>query len=503
MKEVKQLRVFLLIILGVISLFKILFTATTSLSLFSEETQYWLWSQNLDWNYYSKPLMVAIYNYIFSGIFGHTDVAVRLSAVLFSAGTAWVVFELGQKMFQQPKVGFWAAMMLVVMPFFHLASFFHTTDSSLLFFWALSFYFLWLATETRRTSYWVYAGLASALGMLSKNTMVLAIPLIFLYLLLVDVKQLKQKGFYIYCAVFALSFIPIIVWNFQNDFVTFKHVGTLGGVEGSSEPFNFRESIKYIAEYAGGQLAIISTFFIPFLDMSILRMIKKRDKRLMFILLPAILVWCLFFLISFTKRVEVNWPTFAYVNISLAMAFVLESASRGWRKYALYATVISGLLLVLIMNPAPLDAIGFKKVLRPEKDPLARLAGYREMGQRVDEIMDSLALEKHFIFSDSYHLASEMAFYVSGNPQTYTINLGRRKNQFDLWPGIEQFENKGYDGVFVQWGTDDRPEVINGFEERILKETHCAVYRGDTVKVFSIEVYKNLHHIQEVATNTY
>ncbi|WP_186753483.1 ArnT family glycosyltransferase [Echinicola salinicaeni] len=493
----------LILIILVVSAIKILFTATTTLSLFSEETQHWLWSQNLDWNYYSKPLMVAVYNFIFTGIFGHTDVAVRLSAVLFSAGTAWLVFELGNKMFRNPEVGFWAAIMLLVMPFFNLASFFHTTDSSLLFFWALSYYWLWNATETQETRYWVYAGLASAIGMLSKNTMVLVIPLIFIYLLLVDTGQLKQKGFYIFCLVFSLSFIPIIIWNLQNDFVTFKHVGSLGGVVGEGKPFDLRASLKYISEYAGGQMAIISAFFIPFLIMSFRRLIKFRERQLVFIMLPAVLVWCLFFGISISKRVEVNWPVFAYVNLSIAMVFVVSHAAVYWRKYLVYSTAVSGLFIILIMNPSTLDAFGYKKVLKPERDPLGRLAGYDEMGKRVDVLIDSLGLKRYFIFSDSYHLASEMAFYVTGNPQTYTINLGRRKNQFDLWPGVEQFENRGYDGVYLQRGTADRQELIEGFEGRILKEHFFVVYRGDTVRTFSIEVYRNLHHIREKEIERY
>lgn len=280
-------------------------------------------------------------------------------------------------------------------------------------------------------------------------------------------------------------------------------MGTLGGVEGESEPFDMGESLKYISEYVGGQLGIISAFFIPFMVMAIRRLVKYKERKMLFNLLPAILVWMMFFLISITKRVEVNWPAFAYVTLPIAMAYVLTLVGQGWKKYATYATAISGILLILIMKPAPLDAIGFRKVLRPDKDPLARLAGYREMGARIDFLVDSLQLQKHFIFSDSYHLASEMAFYVEGNPQTYTINLGRRKNQFDHWPGIDQFENQQYDGVFVQWNTADRPKVIAGFDKRILKETHYATYRGDTVRVFSIEIYQNLHHIDEVKTDSY
>ena len=40
-----------------------------------------------------------------------------------------------------------------------------------------------------------------------------------------------------------------------------------------------------------------------------------------------------------------------------------------------------------------------------------------------------------------------MAFYVKGNPFTYCINLGRRMNQYDLWPGFENFI--GYNAIFV------------------------------------------------------
>ncbi|UCS94279.1 glycosyltransferase family 39 protein [Echinicola marina] len=487
----------LVLVILIVSVAKVLFTATTSLSLFSEEAQHWLWSQNLDWNYYSKPLMVAVYNFILTGIFGNTNVAVRLSAVLFSAGTAWLVFKLGGKMFRDSSLGFWAAIMLLVMPFFHLASFFHTTDSSLLFFWALTYYWLWMATETRETKYWVFAGMASAMGMLSKNTMVLVIPIIFMYLLLVDVKQLKEKGVYIFCLVFSLSFIPIIIWNLENDFVTFKHVGALGGVLGENRSFDIIASLRYISEYAGGQVAIVSALFFPFLLMSFRRLLKYRERQLIYILLPAVLVWCLFLGISVSKRVEVNWPVFAYVNLSIAMVYVVSRAADYWKKYAFYSTAISGFMIILIMNPASLDGFGYKKVLKPAKDPLGRLAGYAEMGQRLGFLIDSLGLEKFFVFSDSYHLASEMAFYVPGNPQTYTINLGRRKNQFDLWPGIEQFENRAYDGVYLQRGTEDRRELLTGFEKRLLKEYFYVIYRGDTVRTFSIEVYRNLHHVEE------
>ncbi|MDN3668832.1 glycosyltransferase family 39 protein [Echinicola jeungdonensis] len=503
MKTALVARRSLLIIIVIISIVKILFTITTSLGLFSEEAQYWLWSQNLDWNYYSKPLMVAVNNFISTSIMGHTDLAVRINAVLYGAATVWVIFELALLMFKNPKIAFWSGITLVVMPFFHLASFFHTTDTSLVFFWALSFYFFWRAIEENRMVWWGGAGLATALGMLSKNVMFLSIPAIVVYLLMIDPKKLIQKGFYFYLFGASLSLLPILFWNYQHDFVTFKHLGTLGGVQTFGSPLNWGDTFKNVSEFVLGQGAIISVFFIPLLILIFKRGGQKREKEFYFLLLPAFMSWLLFFGISFLNRVEVNWPSFAYVQLSICFGWLVANGPRFWKKYIKVATLISAGFLVFIMNPSTLDAFGYKRILRPEKDPLARLAGYREIGKRVDFLKDSLDLKQYFIFSDNYHFASEMAFYVSGNPQTYVINLGRRKNQFDLWAGISQFENKGYSGIFVHRGKDEIPAVQNGFNRLIYQEIQYPIYRGDTIRIVRIAIYEGLTHIKEVQVNRY
>jgi len=52
-----------------------------------------------------------------------------------------------------------------------------------------------------------------------------------------------------------------------------------------------------------------------------------------------------------------------------------------------------------------------------------------------------------FVFSDSYQIASELAFYMQGHPVTYCVNLGRRMNQYDLWPGFENL--RGQNAIFI------------------------------------------------------
>ena len=49
-------------------------------SLYADETQYWLWSQSLDWGYFSKPPMIAWVIAATTTVFGDADWAVRLAA---------------------------------------------------------------------------------------------------------------------------------------------------------------------------------------------------------------------------------------------------------------------------------------------------------------------------------------------------------------------------------------------------------------------------------------
>jgi 4-amino-4-deoxy-L-arabinose transferase-like glycosyltransferase len=497
-KFYKYLLIFVLVF---VSGLKLVFTQLSTLSLFSEETQYWLWSKHLDWNYYSKPLMIAIYNRLSTTLLGDTEIAVRLSAWVFTSLAAYMVFKLSLYMFRSPFYAFLAAVMLLVMPFFHLASLFHTTDSSLLFFWILAMYLVWKAIKESKTSYWIYAGIATSIGILSKNVMVLILPLIFLYLFITQPKFLLKKDFYIFGLVSALSLIPIVIWNFNNDFVTFKHVGTLGGVSGAGG-FDWSAALKFSGEYLGGQLAVISLFFIPLLILSIKRWIRYRENELLFLLMPAMLIWMMFIGVSLVKRVEINWPAFAYVTLPVAMAYAVSKLER-WKRYTFTAIGISGLLLVIIMFPRPLDALGFKKLLRPQKDPFYRMTGYRELGQRVDFLLDSLQIGNHFVFSDSYHIASELAFYMEGNPQTYNPNLGRRKNQFDLWPGLDQFENKGYTGVFVKWGDTDIPLVNEAFQKLLYEELHYGIWRGEKVLTFKIQLFEGYQVLEELKIDAY
>src|SRR5208282_6780223 len=77
-----------LMLAGVIAItaLRLLWLALQPADLFPDEAQYWVWSQRLALGYYSKPPLVAWLIASTTGVFGDSELAVRLSAPLLHAG---------------------------------------------------------------------------------------------------------------------------------------------------------------------------------------------------------------------------------------------------------------------------------------------------------------------------------------------------------------------------------------------------------------------------------
>ena len=88
-----------------------------------------------------------------------------------------------------------------------------------------------------------------------------------------------------------------------------------------------------------------------------------------------------------------------------------------------------------------------------------------------------------FIFSDKYQVSSELAFYVNGHPVTYCVNLGRRMNQYDLWPGFHNLTH--YDAIFVSIGDFEMPEKLAHSFTKVEKR----VFKAYTKKQVEIRDY--------------
>ncbi|MCK4264036.1 MAG: glycosyltransferase family 39 protein, partial [Candidatus Aminicenantes bacterium] len=186
----------LLVFLIIITALRIFYSQ--SIELFFDEAYYWDWARHLDLGYLDQPPLVAYLIAASTKIFGNTEMAIRLPAVIFSAATTIVIFFFAKRMFKSEKYALISAFLLNLILLFNVDSILMLPDTLLIFFWVLTLYLFYLAIKIN-PRYWYLAGLSLGLALLSKCIGVLLIPVIGLTLLFMQKNRrwLCRKELYI------------------------------------------------------------------------------------------------------------------------------------------------------------------------------------------------------------------------------------------------------------------------------------------------------------------
>ena len=95
--KILSFAVFFLIVFKVVAIY------FTEFSLYGDEAQYWLWSQNLDLGYYSKPPFLAWLINSFTSICGNSEICIRISSPILHTISAFFIaltaFNFSKKYF--------------------------------------------------------------------------------------------------------------------------------------------------------------------------------------------------------------------------------------------------------------------------------------------------------------------------------------------------------------------------------------------------------------------
>ncbi|MDR7129910.1 4-amino-4-deoxy-L-arabinose transferase-like glycosyltransferase [Algoriphagus sp. 4150] len=480
---------------------KILFTLRPEIDLFTEEAQYWLWSQNMAWHYYSKPPLIAVLNYLSTAILGNTELGVRFNAFALGLGMSWVTFRFASHLYSK-RVGFWSAMILCSMPMWWQGSTFHVTDTSLSFCWILAIYLAYLGVSEGKTTWWIWAGVATAFGLMAKVVMVLIFPFLLIYLIYTHNWKAQNKNYFLFLAISLIGFLPALIWNWQNNFDTFRHLAALGTGGEKSGDFNVGKAFARFLGYLGGQLAMVSVFLLPLFIGAFREVVNSKDKVKIYLILPAFMSWAGFALLTFFAEIEVNWPEFSYSSLSIVMAAWVCEQNLMWRKVRNWAIGLSIGLPLLLFLPDFTFLKSIPPVKKVEKSLFRRLSGYQALADRLVSLRDSLGIEDAFVFSETYHMASELSFYLPDHPQTYMLNMGSRKNQFDLWPGLEQFVGKDKIGIFVSWNFNSPGEFAD-FQELLYEEELPVTFQGEPLRIAKIQVWRKLEEFNPYQPDSY
>jgi hypothetical protein len=186
---------------------------------------------------------------------------------------------------------------------------------------------------------------------------------------------------------------------------------------------------------------------------------EEANRSVLFLAAFALPFFLFFTLLSFFYWVKLNWLWPGYF---CATALALILASRGkmsfWFKANLAGSMAFLVPSVFLLFYQPL-AVNW---------PGNSLAGWKELAQEVEEMVKTRGGE-WLVVGYEYKTASELAFYLPGQPETYSNPLiGLQGLQYDFW--FEEKKALGRNVLFVvdrrDW-LNNAPAVLPRFFGRV------------------------------------
>ncbi len=453
-----------LLILGG-ALFRLVYADLFPLS--PDETNYWQWSRHLAWSYHDQAPMIAWLIRLSTQLLGHSEMTVRLPSVVAMTVAVIYLYLIAHR-WLDARIGFKTVLLSQTILLFYLGGLLATPDGVQAAAWAGAAYHTARAYERGELHQWLIAGLWFGFGMLSKYTMVIFLPCAFCYGLFSKIHRKRLWRVWPYIGVLGglLMFWPVVKWNLDNHFNSFRHVAFIGGANDQ-----FALHWNYFAEYLGSQAALLSplVFLLIVCAWPLAAAQPRSAKRwiysyLFFTSFPMFLG---FAFLSLHTRVYGNWPGAAYLTASiLAAAFFGVRSKEIFKRKGLgriawpYALIISFLVsaIVLLQTAAPFLPIPVKL-----DRTATEITGWPELGRKARQYMDAMPTpQKTFLFGLRYQIASELAFYTPGRPQTVSINRWNRPNVYDYW--WEDDDLIGFDAVGVSASAELEPLLRQVFE---------------------------------------
>ena len=404
---------------------------TQPFGLIDDEAYYWLWSHALSLSYMDNTPGAGWYLFPWRVLVGEAAWQIRLYANLMALAAAWALWMLVRQLF--PKIQLRAAWLVLSAPFSVLSGFIWVHDVPLALFLALTSWQLVRALQGCKSA-WLWAGLFMAMALIAKLTALLFLGLAGLWILLDPAGRKALRGWQAWVAlgVALLGILPVLIWNAQHDWITFRFQGSNAFNPGVG-PWRIVPLVTvflYFAAMAGVPLLLSVTR----LDW------KKPEQRALITIAGGSSL--LFFGVAIYKTFLFNWAAMAVLLLIPLGVGGLMQRGKAWH----IAQALQSLVALTLVGSVLLTPVLVKRIfnlrsayvwpeLRSELDArLAELpAGTLVAGNRFQE-----AAQIAYLYRDDWES-------LPGGHPTPALGLAHwRLSHFSiLWPE-STYENRNF-----------------------------------------------------------
>jgi hypothetical protein len=408
--------------------------------VFPDEAYYWAWSRHLAPGYFDHPPGIALlirFGGMLLAPFGASSspLGVRLGPVIAGWIAALATVAIARRLSGE-EGALRAAIVISVLPLAAAGLILATPDSPLLAATAVALYCLVRAVESPPNSsdslgWWAITGVVLGLAFASKYTSIfLPVAAVIAILIRPDLRvRFREPGPYVACVLATIVFLPVLVWNSHHAWISF--VFQIQHGLSQSQGSALLAAWKHLGDFFGGQAGLASPILFVMLAMAVVAGIRWSGSVRFVLAMVAAVTFGFFLYSSLRRRVEPNWPAPMYIPaIALLAATPRSARGKKWLDAGIALAAVMSLIIYLqgIFPILPIP---------PQKDPIGRAYGWRELTMRVDTAARIASGETHsttWLGGDRYQEASELALHWPTHPPTFALNLAGRPNEYDLWP---------------------------------------------------------------------
>jgi 4-amino-4-deoxy-L-arabinose transferase-like glycosyltransferase len=421
------------LLLLVLALTAVRLVAAGGIHLTEDEAYYRLWAQHLQLGYLDHPPMIAWWIRAGETLFGDTPLGVRVAAVLASGVSSWLIGELARALGADGRTAFRAALWYNATLTVCLGGMLAIPDAPASLFWTVTLWSLARFWRTRRAAWWLAAGLAAGLAVMSKYSALFLAPGVLLWLLAVPggLAELRKPGPWAAALIAAGVFAANIAWNAQHHWITFaKQFGRIAphGV-----------SPGHVAELVGEQLLLFTPLLAIFAALGVRQAWRERnDPAAVQLMLPVATSapFAAYLLIhSLHDRVQAHWPVplFGALALCAAVAAGRLGETRLWKGLRIAAPAlgfaVAATAFGLAASPTPL--LG-------RIDPTMILRGWPRFAADVEAVREKSGAA--WVGTESYGVFSQLNDEPHAAP---LLELVERDRYWATDPGQPDFTRPG------------------------------------------------------------
>lgn len=445
------------------------------LQLVPDEAYYWVWTKHLSLSYFDHPPLDSWLIYLSTSLLGHTEFAVRLPAALLSLASIPVLMWGARSIVDDRRIQYLVGNLMLASPATVVLGIITTPDSPSWFFGCASIATAcWAARTTNRNAqHWIIFGFLLGLAMLSKYTAGLIGPSIFIALVTTPDRRihLYRPWFWLAALISAAVFSPVLIWNFQHGFPSFKFQLN----HGFSSDNNYG-IIRGVSEYLGGQFILWTPMLFilsAFAAAKAVRNYRALSGSAHILICTFLIPFAMFLYSASRHRVEINWPLLVYGPLGIITALYVAIGDPGRRRRAMAV----GVAIALVASVA-LQVPNFLLRLASRFAKANQLFGYRDLAAEVDRVRAGRP-----VFTNRYQDAAELTFYLPDHHDVWALNIISRTNVYDYWEGKPDL-SKVQSAVFVNFEAHQFPKEFAA-RQTIPVNT---VLRGRTVRTDTIVI---------------